>query len=136
MSWLKHAFHVDPPGPAEPTAEQKEVVDWVCRQVVKRHLTTPALAALEMSRPLNFIGSQTMRFFQPFVSAILSNHGHAGYRNFAVFLEQRGCVDYLCQRIEDLEAEYETKERKMKSQGQDDAANHSPTESKETDEAD
>lgn len=127
--WLKHAFHVDPPGPAEPTEEQAEVVDWVCRQIVKRHLTTPALAALEMSRPMNFIGSQALRFLQPFVSAILSKHGHAGYAHFAAYLERRGSLEFMCRRIEDLEAEYEEKERER-------AVNAAASSSQETNEAD
>lgn len=136
MNWIKHAFHVDPPGPVEPTPEEKEVVDWVCGQIVKRHLTTPGLAALEMSRPLNFIGSQTMHFFQPFVSAILSRHGHAGYLAFAAFLERRGSIDYLCRRIEDLEAECETKERQRKMRASDDLDASSPSQSRERNEAD
>ena len=136
MNWFKHAFHVDPPGPAEPTAEQKEVVDWACMQIVKRHLTTPGLAALEMSRPLNFIGSQTMRFFQPFISAILNRHGTAGYSAFAAFLERRGSIDYLCRRIEDLEAEYEAKERKRTARTPDESATSIPSDTKEPNEAD
>ena len=102
LKWFKHAFAVDKPGPAEPTPQQKEVVDKICSQIIKRHLTTPALAFLEMSRPLNFIGSQTMHFFAPFLSVLTESQGH---RHFAQFLEQRGSIDYICQRIEELETE-------------------------------
>jgi len=102
MKWLKHAFAVDPPGPAEPTPAQKRVVDQVCREIVRRHLSTPALLFLEMSRPLNFIGSQALHFFQPFFSVLTDS---AGPKQFAEFLEQRGSIDYICRRIEDLEAE-------------------------------
>ncbi len=111
MKWLKHAFAVDPPGAAEPTPEQAKVVEWLCGQIVKRHLTTPALAALEMSRPLNYIGSQTLHFFQPFVSAIQSKHGHEGYCQFATYLEKRGSIEYICHRIEELEDECEQNAR-------------------------
>ncbi len=110
MNWFKNAFAVDPPGPTEPTESQAEVVDWVCLQIVKRHLTTPALITLEMSRPMNFIGSQVMRFLEPFISAILMTHGRKGYDEFAAFLEHRGSLDFMCRRIEELEAEYEKKE--------------------------
>lgn len=130
--WLKHAFHVEPPGPAEPTDAQAEVVDWICRQVVKRHLTTPALLAMEMSRPLNFIGAQAMRFFQPLMSALLSHHGHEGYSQFAAYLERRGSLEYLCGRIEALEAEAVRKERARAAT----ASDESQTPIKEHDEAD
>ena len=102
LDWLRHAFAVEKPGPAEPTPEQKEVVETVCRQIVKRHLSTPSLVFLEMARPLNYIGSQTMHFFAPFVSALTDSQGH---RHFALFLAQRGSIDYICLRIEALEEE-------------------------------
>jgi hypothetical protein len=102
MRWLKHAFAVDPPGPAEPTPEQEAAVDAVCRQIVKRHLTTPSLLFLEMSRPLNYVGAQLLHFFGPFLSVLTHRKGH---RDFAAFLEHRGAIDYLCRRIEELEAQ-------------------------------
>lgn len=107
-SWLKNAFAVDAPGPAEPTEAQREVVERVVRQIVKRHLTTPALLFLEMSRPLNFIGSQTMHFFKPFVAAIADARG---YEHFATFLEQRGSIEHICRRLEAVEAEAAARER-------------------------
>lgn len=106
LSWLKHAFAVEKPGPAEPTAEQGEVVDKICHQILSRHLSTPALTFLEMSRPLNFVSSQAMHFFAPFISAITDAQGH---RHFALFLEQRGAIEYICNRIEELEEEISRK---------------------------
>ena len=105
MQWLKHAFAVDPPGPAEPTDAQKRAVDRVIKEVVRRGLAAPTLMALEMSRPLNFLGSQALHFFSPFVS-VLTNSG--GCDDFAEFLEQRGAIDYICTRIEERECELET----------------------------
>lgn len=102
MRWLKHAFAVEPSGPAEPTPEQERVIDRLCRELVRRHLTTPALLFLEMSRPMNYLGAQAMHFFSPFISAVTDAQGH---RHFAAFLERRGSIDYLCRRIEQLEAE-------------------------------
>ena len=99
MSWLehlKHAFAVDS-GPVEPTERQMELVDIVCKAVVRRGMIVPALMALEMSRPLNFVASQAMHFFRPIVSVILDGPSIA---EFATFLEQRGSIEYLCQRLE------------------------------------
>jgi hypothetical protein len=99
MSWreqLKHAFAVDS-GPVEPTERQMELVDIVCKAVVRRGMIVPALMALEMSRPLNFVASQAMHFFRPIVSVILDG---PSIGEFATFLEQRGSIEYLCQRLE------------------------------------
>ena len=104
LQGLRHAFAVDPPGVRELTEEQRQVVDRACKEVARRHLTTPALIFLEMSRPLNFIGSQVMHYFQPILSAILDNKG---YEQFASFLEHRGSIEHLCRRIEHFEREYE-----------------------------
>jgi hypothetical protein len=100
--WLRDAFAVDPPGPAEPTDAQRPVIDTVCREVVRRGLTTPALMFLEMSRPLNYVGSQAMGFLQPIVAAVIDTRKYA---LFAEFLERRGSIEYLSSRLQALEQE-------------------------------
>lgn len=100
--WLKHAFALEPPGPAEPTEPQRAAIDRVLRLVVARELTTPALMFLESVRPLNYLSAQTLHFFSPFVSAL----GDArAWDEFAQFLERRGAIDFLCQRLEELDRE-------------------------------
>ncbi len=116
MKWFKHAFAVDPPGEHEPLPEQQEVVDWVCKQIARRRLTTPGLIFLEMGRPLNFLASQMMRFFDPILSAVLREKGFGHYKHFAQFLEHRGSVDYLCRRIEHFEQEYDEKDKNKAAQ--------------------
>jgi hypothetical protein len=103
FKWLRHAFAVDPPGAKAPTKQQEEIVESVCTEITRRHLTTPALLFLEMFRPLNYLGSQVLHFFHPIATAVLDGDG---YRRFAEFLEQRGSIDYLCGRIEALEDDY------------------------------
>lgn len=122
MRGLKHAFAIDPPGVAEPTPEQQAAVDYICRQVAKRHLTTPGLIGLEMSRPLNFLLSQTMHFFSPGAWAIFPHRTYQGYDVFAAFLERRGSVEYLARRIEHFEAQFERRERGETSATADGAA--------------
>jgi hypothetical protein len=105
---LSHAFAVDPPGPAEPDEPQRAVVERLCREVVRRRLTTPAIAFLHMSQPLNFIASQALHFFMPILSSVADTQG---VQHFAGFLEQRGSVEYICQRLEALEDEATARER-------------------------
>jgi len=100
---LRHAFAVDEPGPTEPRPEQQAVVDRFCREVARRKMAAPGLIALEMGRPLNFIASQTMHFFGPAVWALVRQQTWDQYKQFAAFLERRGAIDYLIQRIEHFE---------------------------------
>jgi hypothetical protein len=104
VKWLKHAFAVEPTGPAEPTPAQHEVVAQVCRAIVARRMTTPALMFLEVTRPMNYLGAQAMHFLAPIASVVTDAEG---YRQFAAFLERRGSVDYLCRQLEAAEAESE-----------------------------
>ena len=102
--WLKHAFAIEPDGPVEPTEVQRAIIDHLCRQIVARGLTTPALVFLESVRPLNYISSQTLHFFAPVLSVVADAQA---CRELADFLERRGSVDYLCRRIEELSASAE-----------------------------
>ncbi len=111
-AWLKNAFAVENPEGVEPTAVQKEIVDKVCREVARRHMSTPALLFLETFHPLNYIGSQVLHFFQPIVAVILTTDS---YGHFAEFLEQRSSIDYLCRKIEYYEANTSEKDNSVAS---------------------
>ena len=134
---IKHAFAVDPPGPAEPTPEQKRAVDFLCEAIVRRHLTVAAITMLEMSRPLNFLFASAMHVAEPAASVLtrlvrllatrpagssglglegkLESAGAESHRRLrqedwtpiAQFFEKRGSIDYVLRRIEELEEEGE-----------------------------
>ena len=99
---IKHAFDLGETNKFLPNERQKIIAEKVCREVVKRHLAMPAILLLETFRPLNYIGSQVMHFFQPIISSVLHVDG---YTDFTELLEQRGSVDYFCERIRDIEVE-------------------------------
>ncbi|MBS0263913.1 MAG: hypothetical protein JSS02_18385 [Planctomycetes bacterium] len=101
-NWLKHAFAIEPDRPVDPTAGQRAVIDRLCRQVVARGLTTPALLFLESSSPLHYVSSQTLQFFMPVLSVVADRQACA---DFAGFLEQRGSVEFLCRRLTELQHE-------------------------------
>jgi hypothetical protein len=103
---LRFAFAVDPPGPAEPSEDEAVAVEWFCEQVARRHLSTPAVIALEMTRPLNFLAAQLLHALAPGVWALAPQGMHQHYEAFACFLERRGALDYLLRRIETLEGEF------------------------------
>ena len=100
--WLKHAFYVEGDGPFEPDETQKKALDKLCKGIIRRGLTTPAIIGVEMGRPLNYLGSQTMHFFTPLISAFVPTKS---WNAVAEFLEHRGSVDWIRNRIEELENE-------------------------------
>ena len=83
---------------------QRNVIDKVSREIVRRQLASPALMLLEMSRPLNYVSAQFLHFIQPFASMISDAKS---YQQLTEFLEQRGSIDYICKRIEAMEAGHE-----------------------------
>jgi len=99
-SALRHAFAIDPEGPSEPTEEQARIVDRLCREIARRRLTAPALLYLEISRPLNYVGSQFLHFIRPILGVMLDTRS---LEHFASFLEKRGSVATLVARLEDAE---------------------------------
>ena len=113
---LKHAFFVEKAGVAKPDEKTAETVRRICREIVRREMVVPAVMLLEMSRPLNFLGSQALHFFQPFGTVLIDPDAWDG---FARFLEQRGSVEYLIQSLEEAN-----------SQSPSDEGPKEPTESK------
>ncbi|MBT5365950.1 MAG: hypothetical protein HOI88_00325 [Phycisphaerae bacterium] len=109
--WFKKAFHVDSDESIEPNEKQKNALDMLCRGIIRRGLTTPAIIGVEMGRPLNFLGSQTMHFFTPLISAFVPTESWSAV---AEFLEHRGSVDWIRNRIEELENEMDTTKEKPK----------------------
>lgn len=102
MKWLRHAFALDPAGPAEPTESQRAVVERLCRELVRRRLDGVALMALESCRPLNYLGAQALHVIAPLASVLFSARALG---ELAAFLERRGSIDYLCTCIEALRHE-------------------------------
>lgn len=99
--FLRNAFALDDGKPCEPSPEERAVLERLAAEVARRRLVGPAIAFLEMSRPLNGLGAAVIQFFTP-VAATLANPD--SLRELAEFLEKRGSVDYLCRMLESAEA--------------------------------
>ncbi len=106
FNWFKRAFSMEVSNSPLPSPAQAVAIDAVCREIVRRQMTLPAQMLFQSSAPLHFLGGQTLRFFEPVLAAVLDP---AGIRDFASFLEQRGALEYICRRLEDLHVNIETK---------------------------
>lgn len=99
---FRNAFSLGPPGPAVPTPEEREVIDRILAVVVRREMAGPAILFLESSRPLSGVAAASIHYFAPFASALVDSSALA---HLASFLDRRGSVEWLCRRLEELEAD-------------------------------
>lgn len=95
----------------ELTPHQEEILEKIAKKVVYWKMSVPAILFLESVKPLNYIGSQMMAFFEPFVQTVFS---WKDYEEFREMMEQRGTIELLLQRIEKSESEAERKEKEKK----------------------
>ncbi len=83
-----------------PVQRRDEVLTKIAQKVVDLRLTPVAIVMLESGKPLSFVGSQLMVFFQPIVTSLFPFHQ---YDEVAALLEDRSNVESLIQMIEKLE---------------------------------
>jgi hypothetical protein len=78
-------------------------------------MTVPAIVALEMGRPLNYVGSQAMAFFEPIVKSLFSVKE---YSRLKEILERRESIDMLIHQIESMNAAHIENEGNTESEPQ------------------
>ena len=83
-----------------PVQRRDEILTRIAQKVVDLKLTPVAVVMLESSKPLSFVGSQLMVFFQPIVTSLFP---FQQYDEIAALLEERTNVEALIQKIEELE---------------------------------
>jgi hypothetical protein len=98
------------------TKEQIELFERLADKVVERRLAMPAILFLESVRPLNFIGSQAMLFFQPMLRSLFTLRD---YDLIQQALERRETVGYLADLLEAKDEVLVERERAMKRQLQE-----------------
>ena len=101
--FLRNAFALDDGKPCEPSPEDLELLRKLAAEVARRRMSGPALAFLEMSRPLNSLGAAAIHFFTPLASTLANP---VALKRFADFLDRRGSVEVLCREIETAEREH------------------------------
>jgi hypothetical protein len=95
----------------ELTPQQEEILLKIARKVIHWKMSVPAILFLESVKPLNYVGSQMMAFFEPFVETLFS---WKDYDEFRKMMEERETIERLLQKIEQLDAEAQNKEKESK----------------------
>ena len=91
--------------------DERALVERLATAVVERRLETPAILLLESTKPLAFLGSQTLHFFEPMVSTFVDR---PEYSVVTRLLEDRDKVEALLRRIETLAAEHRQQQENRK----------------------
>ncbi|MCX8015596.1 MAG: hypothetical protein N2748_06200 [candidate division WOR-3 bacterium] len=79
-----------------------EIFHKIAEKIVDMKLTPLAIVMLESSKPLSFVASQLMVFFQPIYAAVFPTQP---YNEIAVLLENRANIELLIKEIEKVENE-------------------------------
>lgn len=99
--------------PGEPVEDpDTALLASIASRIVRMGLAVPAVFFLESVKPLSFIGSQALVFFEPFVKAFLDLKS---YDRFAALMEDRANLEKLMTMIEERDAERVRKEREEKA---------------------
>lgn len=104
----------DAPKAADPrarTPEDDRLFDRIAEATVRYRMTVPAILFLESVKPLSFVGSQALYFFEPMVRAVFTI---PDYERFAALMERRENFEALLVAIEqkDETARREERERR------------------------
>jgi len=105
--------NVDPHDDSKPPIPDAEdrVLEKVAKKVIMWRMATPAIMFLESVKPLNYIGAQTMVFFEPIVQTIFN---FTDYDTFRAAMERRENVENLLQKIEKYDAVLYEREKAIK----------------------
>lgn len=92
--------------------EDQALFDRIADRIARRRLTVPAVFFLESSKPLSFVGSQALVFFEPFLRSVVSV---PAYERFVALMEERENVERLIQSIERRDGELVQEDKAARS---------------------
>ncbi len=101
MSFFRGSMELPDPEKVNVPEEENAVLEKLARKVVDRGMTVPAILFLESVKPLNYIGSQAMVFFEPMVQSVFN---FKDYDTMRIALEKRETLEILLTKIEAFDA--------------------------------
>ncbi len=100
----------------ELTQRQGELLERVAQRVVNLRVSAMAIFLLEATKPISFLGSQLMVFFNPIIQPIFN---FRDYEEVTEMIENRDNIELLIQRIEALQDEQIQTERALKKENKE-----------------
>ena len=99
LPWKRGPKKPGKPKPEKPplSAEDRALLERMANWVGKRGMTVPAVLFLESVKPLNFVGSQMLFFFEPIVHAVFAGKD---YTRFAQLMEDDDTLEQFMTMIE------------------------------------
>jgi hypothetical protein len=111
MGFLKGGTELPDPEQSPLEAEENAVLDKLANKVVDKGMAVPAILFLESVKPLNYIGSQMMVFFEPIVQTVFN---FKDYSTLRTTLEKRNSIEILLLKIEEFDAKSFAREKRLK----------------------
>jgi len=111
MGFFRGSMELPDPGKPQAPDDEDAVLNKLAHKVVDRGMTVPAILFLESVKPLNYIGSQAMVFFEPMVQSIFN---FKDYDTMRIALEKRETLEVLLVKIEKFDAIALEREKRMK----------------------
>lgn len=91
--------------------EEEAILEKLANKTVERGMAIPAIIFLESMKPVNFIMSQVMVFFEPIIQSVFN---FKDYNNLRSALEKRETLEILLLKIEKYDAESHSREKRIR----------------------
>ena len=101
----------DPYGVELSDEKKRELIEKFAKEVMSRGLETAAVFTLEVTKPLSWIGLQFILGISPVFAPLINEQL---FYEYSKLFSDRGNIELLIQRIEQLRDEKELEEKKMK----------------------
>ena len=111
MSLFKGSADLPDPDKNTLLDEENAILDKLARKAVERGMAVPAILFLESVKPLNFIGSQVMVFFEPIIQTVFN---FKDYNTVRTALEKRESIEILLLKIEKHDAVSADRQKRIK----------------------
>ena len=95
----------------EKVDDYSDLIEKIAKKVVDCRLTAPAIVVLESSKPISFVASQVLVFFDPIVKSFFNIRD---YERFYTMIEDRENIERLIVAIEEEENRRHQKKKEEK----------------------
>ena len=96
MSFFKGSAELPDPERQPIPEEENLILEKLAKKAVEKGMAVPAILFLESVKPLNYIGSQTMVFFEPIIQTVFN---FKDYDTLRMSLEKRETIEILLKKI-------------------------------------